>query len=117
MRNLNRVTFIGRLAADPDVRQTKDGQLVANFSIALNRKIKGKDAELVDAVDFHRVVAFSGLADITSKFLHKGSAVYLEGRLVNSCYNDSEDKKQWKTEIIAESLNILSWDKKIDPVV
>ncbi|PIR54815.1 single-stranded DNA-binding protein [Candidatus Peregrinibacteria bacterium CG10_big_fil_rev_8_21_14_0_10_36_19] len=115
MRHLNRVTFIGRLAADPDLRQTKDGKVVVNFPVAINRKIKGDGDQLVDAVDFHRVVVFSGLADIANRFLTKGSPIYLEGRLINNSYNDSDGNKQWKTEIVADSLNILSWNKKEDP--
>ncbi len=116
MRNLNRVTFIGRLASDPELKQTKDGKTVANFPIAINRKVRGEKDEFIDAVDYHRIVAFSGLADISSKFLNKGSAIYLEGRLVNHSYDDSDGKRQFRTEIIADNLNILSWGKKDDVV-
>lgn len=109
MRNLNRVTFIGNLAADPELRQTKDGKSVANFALAINRKFKNSNNEVKDAVDFHRVVLFAGLADIASKHLAKGSAVYLEGRLVNNNYDDEKGVRHYRTEVIADNLNILTW--------
>lgn len=111
MKSLNRVMLIGHLAADPEMRQTKNGHAVATFPVATNRGFRTDDAEKLTSVDFHRIVAWDNLAEICNKYLVKGMAVYLDGRIVNSSYDSSDGQRQYKTEIVVDGLNILTWKK------
>ncbi len=112
MRNLNRVTLIGYLAADPDLKASESGISVATFPVATNRDWKSADGEKKEAVDYHKVVAFRKLADICVKYLAKGTPLCLEGRLQNSSFETKEGKKHYTTEIVLDNLFILSYEKK-----
>lgn len=103
--------LIGHLAADPEMRQTKNGHTVATFPVATNRGFRTDDVEKLTSVDFHRIVAWDNLAEICNKYLVKGMAVYLDGRIVNSSYDSNDGQRQYKTEIVADGLNILTWKK------
>lgn len=111
MRSLNRVMLIGHLAADPEIRQTKTGHTLTTFPVATNRLSKSQDGEKKSIADFHRIVAWEKLGEICSNYLHKGMAVYLDGRIVNSSYEDKKGVRQYRTEIMADGLNILTWRK------
>lgn len=111
MRSLNRVMLIGHLTADVDIRQTKNGHTVASFSIATNQVLKSEDGTKRELTDFHRVVAWEKFGQMCSQYLIKGMAVYLEGRLVNRSFDDKEGNRHYRTEIVAETLNILTWKK------
>lgn len=111
MRSLNRVMLIGHLAAEPELRQTKNGHTVVNFPIATNRVFKNEDGSKKEIVDFHRVLAWNKLGDICGEYLHKGQAIYVEGRLYNHSFDDNDGKKHFRTEIVADGLNILTWKK------
>ncbi len=125
MKSYNRVMLVGHLAADPEMRKTKNGRNVTNFPIAINRKSLDSKGNKQEVADFHRVVAWQRLGEICKKYLRKGMPILLEGRLVNVSFEPENGKKQYRTEIIAESLQILSWKKSqsgtnevsIDPVV
>lgn len=103
--------LIGHLAADPEIRQTKTGHTVTTFPVATNRLSKNGDGEKKHIADFHRVVAWEKLGEICSNYLQKGVAVYLDGRIVNSSYEDKSGVRQYRTEIMADGLNILTWKK------
>lgn len=111
MKSLNRVMLLGNLASDVDFKQTKGGSLVANFPIATNRFIKSSSGEKESRADFHRVTAWGKLGEICHKYLAKGTAVFLEGKIINNNYEDSEGVKRYRSEIVAEDINILSWKK------
>lgn len=111
MKSLNRVMLIGHLAADPEIRQTKGGHIVATFPVATNRSFKADDGEKLEIADFHRIVAWDKLGEICEKYLIKGMAVYLDGRLINTSFDDKSGSRHYKTEIVADGLNILSWKK------
>ncbi|MDA1060700.1 MAG: single-stranded DNA-binding protein [bacterium] len=108
MRSLSRVTLIGYLAADPEMRQTKLGRFVANFPLAINRNVKTEEGKKQEVADFHRIVAWSKLADICSQYLFKGMGVFVEGRLINTSYDDKDGVRHFRTEIVADTLNILT---------
>ena len=102
--------LMGHLAADTEMRQTKTGKSVANFPIAINRTVKS-DGEKVEVTDFHRVVAWEGLAKICEKYLIKGTGVYIDGRIMNHSFDDSDGKKHYRTEVVADNINIIKWKK------
>ena len=116
MRSLNKVMLIGHLAADPELRQTKKGTPVANFSLATNRDWQTDSDEAKKATDFHRIVAWRKLAEIVSKYLTKGMAIYVEGRLTNRSYEDKDGNKKYITEIVCSELNMLSYKKNKEGV-
>lgn len=98
------------MAADVEFRQTKDELSVATFPVATNRNVKA-DGEKKEIADFHRIVAWGKLADICNEFLVKGMAVYISGRIINRSFDDKEGNRHYRTEIVAEKLNILTWKK------
>ena len=109
MRSINKVILIGHLVRDPEVRSTKAGKSVANFSIATNYDT-AVDGEKKQCVDFHRITAWGKLAEIAEKWLKKGMGVYIEGRLHNSQY-EKDGQKRIAAEIVLDNLNILKWGK------
>jgi len=108
--------LIGHLAADPELRQTKSGKAVANFPLATNRLVKSEEGKKQEVADFHRVVAWSKLAEICSQYLIKGMAVFIEGRLTNTSFDDKDGVRHFRTEIVADTLNILTPKKSRDGV-
>ena len=100
---VNKVILIGRLGGDPEIRNTPSGATVGNLNLATNRSYKGKDGNFVEETDWHRVVLWGRTAELAKEYLHKGSRVYIEGRLQTRSWDDknSGDKK-YRTEIIAD---------------
>lgn len=103
--------LMGHLAADPELRQTKGGTAVANFPIAINRTIKKEDGKNGESVDFHRIIAWRGLANVCDKYLTKGMPVLVEGRLINRSFEDKQGNRHFRTEVIADRVEFLTWRK------
>lgn len=105
--NLNKAMIIGNLTRDPEVRNTTTGQMVASFSVATNLIWTDQSGQQQKKVEFHNVIAWRRLAEICSKYLHKGSKVYLEGRLQTTDWTGQDGVKRYKTEIVAENMIML----------
>ena len=105
--SLNKVQLIGNLTAEPEVRETPNGQKVATFSIATNRKWKDASGMLQEDTEFHNCVAWRGLADIAEQYMHKGKKVYVEGYLKTRSWDDTAGVKRYKTEIVADNVILL----------
>ena len=110
MKSLNKVMLMGHLAADVDLRQTKKGIVVASFPLAINKMVQSEEGK-VEAVDFYKIVAWRQLAELCSKYLAKGIAVYVEGKLSNQSFEDKDGKRHFRTEIVANDINFLTWKK------
>lgn len=106
--SLNKVQIIGNLTAEPEVRETPNGQKVATFSVATNRKWKDASGMLQEDTEFHNCVAWRGLADIAEQYMHKGKKVYVEGYLKTRSWDDTAGVKRYKTEIVADNVILLS---------
>ena len=106
--SLNKVQLIGNLTAEPEVRETPNGQKVATFSVATNRKWKDASGMLQEEVEYHNCVAWRGLADIAEQYMHKGKKVYVEGYLKTRSWDDTAGVKRYKTEIVSDSIILLS---------
>ena len=105
--NLNKAFLIGNLTADPELRNTPSGDPVCNFGIATNRIWTDKNTgQKQQKVEFHNIVAWRRLAEIVSQFLNKGSLVLIEGRIETRSWEDASGNKRYKTEIIAENLQL-----------
>jgi len=105
---LNKVTLIGRLGSDPEVRYMPTGGAVTNVSLATSRRWKDKNTgERREETEWHRIVFFSKLAEIAGEYLKKGSQVYVEGRIQTNKWQDKEGKDRYTTEIIADQMQML----------
>jgi single-strand DNA-binding protein len=102
---MNKVLLVGRLTRDPELRTLPSGKHVANFTIATN-EYRGTGAE--ERTEYHAIVAWERLAEICGQFLGKGQLVDLEGRLQTRQWDDDAGKRHWKTEVVANSLEMLS---------
>jgi len=104
--NLNKVILIGRLTRDPDVRALPSGQQVTSFGLATDRFYTDKTGQKQKQTEFHNITLFGKLAETASKYLTKGSLTMIEGRLRTSSWQDAAGNKKYKTEIIAEGLQL-----------
>jgi len=102
---MNKVLLVGRLTRDPELRTLPSGKHVANFTIATN-EYRGTGAE--ERTEYHAIVAWDRLAEICGQFLGKGQLVDLEGRLQTRQWDDDAGKRHWKTEVVTNSLEMLS---------
>ena len=107
---INKVTLIGNLGRDPEVKHFDSGTAVAKFSVATNENYKDKAGNWQSQTEWHEVVAWRSLADKAEKDLKKGSLVYVEGRLRTRKYTDSSGIERTITEV--EALQLKSLDKK-----
>ena len=105
--SVNKCIFIGNLTADPEIRTMPNGEQVANFTIALNERYKAKDGNIVENVEYVRIVLYRRLAEIAAQYLHKGSQVYIEGRLKTRKWQDSNGQDRYTTEIQGDNLQML----------
>ena len=104
--NLNKSFVLGNVTRDPEVRALPSGQQVTSFSIATNRFYTSGAGEKKQEVEFHNIVCFGKLADISSRYLNKGSLVLIEGRIKTRNWVNSQGAKQYRTEIIAETMQL-----------
>lgn len=107
-RGVNKVTLIGNLGADPEVRYTANGSAVANIRLATAESWRDKESgEQQERTEWHRVVFFSRLAEIVGEYLKKGSQVYIEGRLQTRKWQDRDGNERYTTEIVANEMQML----------
>lgn len=105
--NLNKVIIIGNLTADPELRSTPSGQSVGSLRIATNRVWIDKNTnQKQQEVEYHTVVVWGKLAEVASRFLTKGSLAMVEGRLKTRSWQDTSGNKKFRTEIIAQTLQL-----------
>ena len=108
MASLNRVTLIGNLGADPETKYMPSGDAVTNLRIATSDRWKDKaTGEMKEATEWHRVSMFGKLAEIASKYLRKGSTVYIEGKIQTRKWTDSAGVEKYSTEIRADQMQML----------
>lgn len=107
MSSLNKVLLIGRLGKDPEIRYTPDGSPVANFSIATSEFWTDKNGNRQERTEWHNIVAWNKLADLSKRYLAKGRQVYIEGRIRTREWDDREGNKRRTTEIIANQMVLL----------
>ena len=108
MASVNKVTLIGNLGRDPEVRYTPNGAAVCNVSIATTRNWKDKNSgDKVEETEWHRVVFYDRLAEIAGEYLKKGRSVYVEGRLKTRKWQDKDGKDNYTTEVVADQMQLL----------
>ena len=112
MRGVNRVMLIGNLGKDPEMQFLEGNIAVAKFSLATTESYKDRSGRLLSQTEWHTIVLWRGLAELANKYLHKGSLVYVEGRLKTRSWEDKEGNKKFATEIVGDNLIML--DKRTD---
>ncbi len=105
--NLNKAMIIGNLTRDPELRTTPSGQNVASFSVATNLIWTDQSGQQQKKTEFHNIIAWRKLAEVCSKYLRKGSKVFIEGRLQTTDWTGQEGVKRYRTEIVAENMIML----------
>ena len=107
-RGVNKVTLIGNLGNDPEVRYGASGNAVANVSLATTESWRDKDSgEQQEKTEWHRVVFFGKLAEIVAEYLKKGRQIYVEGRLQTNKWEDKEGNDRYTTQIVANEMQML----------
>lgn len=104
---VNKAIIVGRVGRDPDVRYTPGGTSVANFSVATNYRSKDQDGNWVDNTEWHNISVFGQLAEFAGNYVKKGRLVYVEGRLQTRSWEDQNNVKHYRTDIIANTLQLL----------
>jgi len=108
MSGVNKVILVGRLGKDPEVRNLENGAVVANFTLATSETYKDKTTgEKKEITDWHNIVLWRGLAEISQKYLHKGDMVYVEGKIRTRSW-EKDGVTRYTTEIIADNMTMLS---------
>src|SRR5438105_2709082 len=100
--------LIGNLGKDPELNVTAEGTPVTKFSLAVNRKYKTQTGETKEETEWFQIVAWRQLAEICERYLHKGSKVYIEGRLTQRKYTDKSGTERIAIEVIARDMQMLS---------
>lgn len=108
MYSLNRAQLIGNITMDPEVRALPNGQRVANFSLATNRRYTDSAGVQQDVPEYHNIVMFGKLAELAEQYIHKGNKLYVEGRMQTRSWEDQSGQKKYKTEVVAEEMIMLT---------
>lgn len=106
-RGINKIILVGNLGNDPEVRVGQSGNTFATLSVATSDQWKDKQGEKQERTEWHRVIMFGRLAEIARDYLHKGSTVYLEGKIQTRKYNDKSGNERYITEIIGNKMEML----------
>lgn len=107
MASLNKVTLIGNLGADPEVRYLDGGAVVAQFNVATTEKFTNRNGERVEQTEWFRVELWNDQAKIAEKYLKKGNPVYIEGRLRTETWTDKEGKERFSLRVRANTMQLL----------
>ena len=112
MRGVNRVMLIGNLGRDPELQYLEGNIAVAKFPLATTETFKDKNGNLVSQTEWHTVVLWRGLAELAQKYLHKGSLVFIEGRLRTRNWEDKDKVRRFSTEVVGDNLVMLDKRKE-----
>lgn len=115
MPSLNRVQLIGRLGKDPESRFTPTGKSVTHFSLAVSNRWKSAEGETKESTEWVNIEAWGRLGEICQQFLHKGSLVYLEGRLKTDKYEDKGGENKYFTKVVALMMQMLDRKPEEEP--
>ncbi len=110
--SLNKVFLIGRLGGNPEVRSTSTGQDVANFNIATDESYTAKNGDKVQNTEWHKIVVWGKQTEFVANYLHKGSLVYIEGKIETRKWKDQSGADRYTTEVKADK--VIGLDKKSD---
>lgn len=107
MKSVNKVTLLGNVTRDPDLKALVGGQSVCTFGLATNRVWKDPKGERQSLPEFHNIVAWGALAEFCNQYVRKGKPLYIEGYLKTRSWDGPEGAKIFRTEIVAENVILL----------
>ena len=99
--------LIGNVGKDPDIRHLESGTAVANLTLGTTERYKDRNGELQEQTEWHNVVLWRGLADVTERFVRKGSQRFIEGKIRSRSWEDQSGQKRYTTEIVADNMQLL----------
>mgnify|MGYP006282779897 FL=1 len=106
-RGVNKVILIGNVGKDPEVKHLDNGTVIAKFSLATTEVFRTKDNEKNSTTEWHNIVVFKNTAEIVEKYVKKGDALYIEGKIQTRSWDDKEGNKKYMTEIIGNNVQML----------
>ncbi|MBQ2438136.1 MAG: single-stranded DNA-binding protein [Clostridia bacterium] len=106
MASLNRVLLIGNVGKDPEIKTFASGNKVAQITLATSERYKDRNGEQKEETEWHSVQAFGKLADVVERFVHKGSLLYLDGKIRTRSY-EADGRTMYRTEILADHIQML----------
>jgi single-strand DNA-binding protein len=107
MLGSNKAIILGTLGKDPELRKTEGGTSVVNFSVATSERFTDRAGNKQEKTEWHSIVVWGKLADLTSQYLKKGSPIYLEGKISTREWDDTNGVKRYKTEIVANIIQFI----------
>jgi len=112
--SVNKIILIGHVGKEPEVRYYDNGGAVANFSLATTEKgyTAANGTQIPDRTEWHNIVLWRGLAEVAEKYVHKGSKIFIEGKIRTRSYDDQQGIKRYVTEVWGDSMELL--DRKPD---
>lgn len=114
MSGVNKIILLGRLGKDPESKTTNNGQTVCNFSMATSETYKDKaTGEKKETTEWHNCVAWGSVGEIASKYLHKGDAVYVEGKMKTRTW-EKDGVTRYVTEVLVNTINLIGGNKQSD---
>ena len=113
MINLNKVTLIGNITKDIELKALPSGMKVASFGLATNRTWIDSNGGKKESVDFHNIISFGKQAEVIAQYCKKGDQLFIEGRIQTRSWENKEGNKQYKTEIILESFQFGNKNEKV----
>jgi single-strand DNA-binding protein len=105
--SINKVILIGNVGKEPEVKHLESNVSVANFTLATSESYTNKSGEKVTTTEWHNIVCWRGLATIAENYIHKGSQIYVDGKIRTRSYDAPDGSKRYTTEIYAESIQLL----------
>ena len=107
MAHLNQVHLIGTVGNDPEVRAIQGGAKVASFRLATTERYKDRDGNRQEQTEWHNITVWNNRADFVEKYIHKGSNLFIEGKLRTRQWTDQQGNKRYTTEVSAENIQLL----------
>ena len=108
-KTVNKVLLLGNVGKDPEITSINGGTLVAKLSLATSERFKDNQGERQDRTEWHNLVAYARGAEILRDYVHKGSKLFVEGRLTTRSWDDKESgRKMYRTEIVVGDISLLS---------
>lgn len=105
--SFNKVILIGNVGKDPEVRHLETGIAVASFTLATTERYKNRNGELQDQTEWHNIVCWRNLAELTEKYIKKGAQIFVEGKIRTRSWADQTGAKRYTTEIVADNIRLL----------
>ena len=105
--SVNKVILVGNVGKEPDIRHLESGASVATITLATSERFRDKNGNTQEITEWHTIVAWRQLADLAGNFIHKGTQIYVEGRIRTRSWDDQNGQKRYQTEILADVIQLL----------